>query len=203
MAAVFGGCQSLHTNAKDEALALPTEASAKLALRTQQVIAYESGIAETVDALAGSYYVEYLTDSIESKVNEYLEKIESMGGAVKCIELGYQQEEIAKSAYEYEKQIESNQKIIVGVNEFIEKDDDAKISLLQIDESIQKKQIERLQSLKSSRDNAKVQDSLNGLRNISKGDMNIIPYILNCVENYCTLGEVAGTLRNVWGEYTR
>ncbi len=201
MAAVFGGCQSLHTNSKDEALALPTEDSATLALRTQQVIAYESDIAETVDALAGSYYVEYMTDSIESKVWEYLGKIESMGGAVKCIELGYQQEEITKSAYEFEKQIESKDKIIVGVNEFKENEDTGKISLLKVDESIQKKQIERLKQLKQKRDNNKVSASLSDLEKSAEGSGNLIPKILDCVENYCTLGEIAGTLRNVWGEY--
>jgi methylmalonyl-CoA mutase, N-terminal domain len=200
MAAVFGGCQSLHTNSKDEALALPTEDSAKLALRTQQVLAYESGIADAVDALGGSYLIEYETDSIESKVYEYLDKIEKMGGAVKCIELGYQKEEIAKSAYDYEKQIENGEKIIVGVNKFIEKEN-KEFSILQVDESLQKKQVERLRKLKKSRNDTAVESSLSDLKKAASSDKNIIPCILSCVENYCTLGEISNSLRSVWGEF--
>ena len=146
MAAVLGGCQSLHTNSKDEALALPSEDAALTALRTQQVIANESGIADTVDALAGSYYIEYLTDEIEKGVQEYLDKIESLGGAVKCIELNYQEDEIAASAYEFEKEIESGHRVIVGLNKFHEDEENVKIELLRIDESVQRKQIEKLRA---------------------------------------------------------
>ena len=201
MAAVFGGCQSLHTNSKDEALALPTESSVKIALRTQQIIAYESGIADTVDAFAGSYYIEYLTDEIEKKVWEYLEKIESMGGAVKCIEKGYQQEEIGRSAYEYEMALERKDKTQVGVNSFIQEEDLENINLLRIDDAVQKNQIEKLNKVKSTRDNIKVETNLKKLREAAVGSVNIIPYILSCVESYCTIGEISNILRDTWGEY--
>jgi methylmalonyl-CoA mutase N-terminal domain/subunit len=201
MAAVLGGCQSLHTNSRDEALALPTEQSAKIALRTQQVIANESGIADTVDALAGSYYVEYLTDEIEKKAKEYLDKIDDMGGAVKCIELGFQQDEIAKSAYKFEMDIENNEKIIVGVNQFVEKEIIEDIPLLKIDESIQREQIKKIQAVKNKRDNKAVQQDLDALSEAAKGDTNVLPHILKAVEDYCTLGEISNTLRLVWGEY--
>jgi methylmalonyl-CoA mutase N-terminal domain/subunit len=201
MAAVLGGCQSLHTNSKDEALALPTEESVRVALRTQQLIAYESGIADTVDALAGSYYIEFLTDKIEEKVREYLDKIDSMGGAVKCIESGFQQEEIANSSYEYSMAIENKEKIIVGVNQFIEEDDTGKINLLKIDDSIQKKQIERLKQVRNTRDKSKVQYSLKRLGEAALKKDNIIPFIIDCVECYTSIGEISHTLRKVWGEH--
>jgi methylmalonyl-CoA mutase, N-terminal domain len=203
MAAVLGGAQSLHTNSRDEALALPTEDSVKIALRTQQLIAFESGIADTVDALAGSYYIEYLTDEIEKGANEYLDKIDKMGGSVKCIELGYQQEEIAKSAYDYEMAIEHNEKIIVGVNKFVEEEDEDDMNLLKIDDSIQKKQIEKLNEVKKNRDNELVKKNLAELKSIAAKQDNIIPYILKCVECYCSIGEISNTLREVWGEYIR
>ncbi len=202
MAAVFGGCQSLHTNSRDEALALPTEESVKVALRTQQVIAYESGIADTVDALAGSYYIEYLTDEIEKGVWEYLDKIDSMGGAVKCIEKGYQQEEIARSAYDYEMEIEQNKKIIVGVNKFVENEDLSNINILRIDESTQKNQIEKLNKTRASRDNEKVKSSLGKLKACALSKENMLPCILDCVESYCSIGEISNTLREIWGEYS-
>ncbi len=201
MAAVLGGAQSLHTNSKDEALALPTEDSVKIALRTQQLIAYESGVADTVDALAGSYYIEYLTDEIEKGAWQYLDKIEKKGGSVKCIELGFQQNEIARSAYEYEMAIERKDKIIVGVNRFAE-DDETKIDLLEIDDSIRKKQIEKLSEVKRSRDNELVKKNLTEIKNAAAGHDNIIPYILNCVESYCSIGEISNAFREVWGEYT-
>jgi methylmalonyl-CoA mutase N-terminal domain/subunit len=201
MSAVFGGCQSLHTNSKDEALALPTEDSAKLALRTQQVIANESGIADTVDALAGSYYIEYLTDKIEEGVLEYLDKIEKMGGAVKCIETGYQQDEIANNAYQFEKEIENNERIIVGVNQYTEDEASDKIKLLKVDEAVQKKQVEKLNEIRKTRDNDKVKASLDELKDKAVKEDNIVPYILRCVENYCSIGEISNTLRSVWGVY--
>lgn len=201
MSAVLGGCQSLHTNSKDEALALPTEESVRVALRTQQLIAYESGIADMVDPLAGSYYVEYLTDKIEEGVWNYLDEIESMGGAVKCIELGFQQEEIAKSSYEYAMAVEDKDRIIVGVNQFIEESSDEKINLLKIDDSIQKKQLEKLNEVRKTRDNTRVQDCLKKLRDVALSDKNIIPIIIDCVECYSSIGEISDTLRKVWGEH--
>ncbi len=201
MAAVMGGCQSLHTNSKDEALALPSQGAAKTALRTQQIIANESGIADTVDALAGSYYIEHLTDEIEKGVWEYLDKIESMGGAVKCIESDYQADEIAVSAYEFEKEIESGERIIVGLNKFIEDEHDLKMDLLKIDEQVQMDQIKRLKEVKSTRDNEAVKANLEELSKAAEGDENILPYILKCVESYCSIGEISNTLRAVWGVY--
>lgn len=201
MAAVLGGCQSLHTNSKDEALALPTESSAKTALRTQQVIAYESGVADTVDAFAGSYYIEYLTDEIEKGAWDYLNKMESMGGAVKCIELNFQQDEIAANAYEFEKQIEDGERIIVGVNKFHEEEHTEDMELLHIDETIQKKQVEKLKNVKAERNNEEVKKNLDELMNAAGTDENILPYILKCVESYASIGEISNTLRKVWGEY--
>jgi len=201
MAAVLGGCQSLHTNSKDEALALPTEESAKTALRTQQVIAYESGIADTVDAFAGSYYIEYLTDEIEKGVWSYLDKIESMGGAVKCIELNFQQDEIARSAYDFEMEIEKNERIIVGVNKFHEEENTENMDLLKIDEQVQKKQVESLRQVKASRNNAEVEKNLGELSRAAGTDENIIPYILKCVESYASIGEISNKLRDIWGTY--
>ena len=200
LGAVLGGCQSLHTNSKDEALALPTEDSVTTALRTQQVIANESGAADTVDPLAGSYYIEYLTDKIEEGVWKYLDKIESMGGAVKCIELGYQADEIAKSAYDFEKEIEDNTRVIVGVNKFIDNHEE-NIPLLKIDDSIQKTQVEKLQEIKKNRDNEKVKQSLAELKRAAGTTENLLPYILTCVEYYASIGEISNTLREIWGEY--
>ncbi len=201
MAAVLGGCQSLHTNSKDEALALPTEDSVTTALRTQQVIAYESGVADTVDPFAGSYYIEYLTEQIEKGAWEYLNKIDEMGGAVKCIELNFQQDEIANSAYQFEKEIESGERIIVGVNKFVDEDHPEKLDLMHIDEAIGKKQVEKLKEVKSSRNNDEVKKNLEELKKAAEGTDNMLPYILKCVESYCSIGEISNTLRGVWGEY--
>lgn len=203
LSAVLGGCQSLHTNSKDEALALPTEDSVRVALRTQQLIAHETGAADTVDPLGGSYYVEYLTDSIEQKSWEYLDKIEKMGGAVKCIELGFQQKEIANSAYKYEMDIEKGEKIIVGVNSFTEGDNAGLLNLLKIKDEIQKKQIQLLNDVKKSRDEVKVKSTLDALKSAAGKEDNLIPFILNCVECYCSIGEISNVLRNVWGEYQK
>lgn len=201
MGAVMGGCQSLHTNSKDEALALPTEDSVTTALRTQQVIAYESGIADTVDAFAGSYYIEYLTDQIEKGVWAYLNKIDELGGAVKCIELNYQADEIAVSAYEFEKEIESGERVIVGVNKFVDEDHPEKLDLMHIDEVIGKQQIDKLKKVKAERDNEEVKHDLDALKKAAEGTDNMLPYILKCVESYCSIGEISNTLRGVWGEY--
>ncbi len=200
LAAVLGGCQSLHTNAKDEALALPTEESARTALRTQQIIAYESGVTDTVDPLAGSYFVEYLTDEIEKRVWEYIEKIESVGGAIKAIESGYIQNEISKSAYEYQMKIEKKEKIIVGVNEF-KTDEKQKIEIFKLNEEAIKKQIERLKKLRAERDNDKVKISLKRLHKSALLGENLMPAIIECVESYATIGEISDTLREIWGEY--
>lgn len=200
LAAVLGGCQSLHTNSKDEALALPTEESVRIALRTQQIIAHESGVTDTVDPLAGSYFVEYLTDEIEKRVWEYIDIIESMGGAVKAIELGYIQNEISRSAYEYQMKIESKEKIIVGVNEF-KSDEKQKVEIFRLNEEAIQRQIEKLKKLKVERDNDKVNASLKRLKESALLGENLMPSILECVEVYATLGEISDVLREVWGEY--
>lgn len=200
LAAVLGGCQSLHTNAKDEALALPTEESARVALRTQQIIAYESGVTDTIDPLAGSYFVEHLTDEIERRVWEYIEKIEAMGGAIKAIEAGYIQNEIAKSAYEYQMQIERKEKIIVGVNEF-KTEEKQKIEIFKLNEFAIRNQIEKLKKLRKERDNDKVVLTLKRLRESALLGENLIPPIIECVEAYATVGEISDTLREIWGEY--
>ncbi|MEZ4805762.1 MAG: methylmalonyl-CoA mutase family protein [Bacteroidia bacterium] len=200
MSAVMGGTQSLHTNGFDEALSLPTENAAKIALRTQQIIGYESGVTNTVDPLGGSYYVEALTDEIEKLAYTYINTIDAMGGSVSAIEQGYIQNEIAKSAYIYQKQIETNEKIIVGVNKFVEEEIND-TPLLKIDDSIRKIQIEKLNQLKNERDNTKVSELLKTLSNAAKSDENLMPHILNCVESYSTLGEIADELRAIFGEY--
>ncbi|MEE1947227.1 methylmalonyl-CoA mutase family protein [Pedobacter sp. KR3-3] len=200
MAAVLGGTQSLHTNGYDEALSLPTEAAAKIALRTQQVIAFESGITDTVDPLAGSYFVETLTDEIEAAALAYIDKIDAMGGSVNAIENGYIQQEIANSAYQYQKEIESAERIIVGVNKFTQ-ETEALTEVLNIDESIRTIQTEKLNKLKAERNNDAVKISLENLRDAAKTERNLMPYILAAVEEYATLGEIADSLRSVFGEY--
>ena len=161
------------------------------------------GLLEEFDALAGSYYIEYLTDDIEKRVWEYLDKIDSMGGAVKCIEQGYQQEEIGRSAYEYTKAIETDDKIIVGVNKFTQEENLDNINLLRMDEVLQKRQIEKFKELKKTRDNEKVKSMLAKLKEAAMQDVNIMPLILDCVEVYCSVGEISNSLRAVWGEYRK
>lgn len=200
LAAVLGGAQSIHTNSRDEALALPSEESARIALRTQQIIAYESGVTATVDPLAGSYFVEALTDEIERRATAYLEQIEAMGGAVACIENGFFQEEIASSAYRYQMAIERGEKKIVGVNIF-QGDADEKIEILKIDERARQHQIAALQRLRARRDNARVENTLSALRRAAAGSDNLMPFILDCVEAYATLGEISDALREVFGQY--
>ncbi len=200
LSAVLGGTQSLHCNGFDEALALPTENAARIALRTQQIIASESGVIETVDPLAGSYYVEYLTSEIEKRAWEYIATIDKLGGAVKAIEQNYIQTEIANAAYEYQKAIERKEKIIVGVNDFISEEKPF-ADTLKIDESIRVKQIARLAKVKSLRNRDSVNEKLAILKSGATTTENLMPHILNCVENYCTLGEIADVLRSVWGEY--
>jgi len=200
LAAVLGGTQSLHTNSRDEALALPTEDSVRIALRTQQIIAHESGVTETVDPLAGSYYVEYLTNTIEQKAYEYIDKIEKLGGAAKAIEKGYIQQEIQESAYKYQKDVEAKNRIVVGVNMYQIKEEPPK-GLLRVNPEVEKRQISKLSELKSSRDNDKVKQTLEELKHKASTEENLVPYILQCVKAYCTLGEICQVLREVFGEY--
>ncbi|HNP24792.1 MAG TPA: methylmalonyl-CoA mutase family protein [Panacibacter sp.] len=200
LAAVLGGTQSLHTNGFDEALSLPTESAARIALRTQQIVAYESGVVDTVDPLAGSYYIESLTNEVEQKALELIEKIESIGGSVSAIEQGFIQDEIAKSAYDYQRLVESNEKIIVGVNKFIVEELN-NTPLLKIDDSIREIQTKRLETLKSRRDNMAVLNSLEKIASAAKDGTNLMPVVVEAVENYCTLGEIADTLRKIFGEY--
>lgn len=200
MAAVLGGTQSLHTNGYDEALSLPTEAAARIALRTQQIVAYESGVVDTVDPLAGSYFVESLTDEVEAKAWELIAKIDAMGGSVTAIEQGFIQDEIARSAYDYQRQIENKEKIIVGVNKFqVEEHNDT--PLLKIDDSIRKVQSDKLAALRAKRDAAKAQTCLDAISKAAKDGSNLMPVVIEAVENYCTLGEIADTLRKEFGEY--
>jgi methylmalonyl-CoA mutase, N-terminal domain len=201
LAAVLGGTQSLHTNGFDEALSLPTEAAATIALRTQQIVAAESGATDTVDPLAGSYYVENLTNEIEKQAWLEIEKIDAMGGAVEAIEQGYMQEQIAKSSYAYTKAIENKSKIIVGVNQYIS-DDNSKTPVFKIDESIRTIQSAKLATLKANRNNATVQTCLANITAAAKSTQNIMPCVIEAVENKCTLGEIAHTLRAVWGEWS-
>lgn len=200
LSAVLGGTQSLHTNGFDEALSLPTEEAARIALRTQQIIAYESGATHTVDPLAGSYYVETLTNEVEAAAWKLIEKIDAMGGAVKAIEQRFMQDEIARSSYKYTKDIESGEKIIVGVNKFtVEETNDT--PLLKIDDSIRKVQSEKLAALRAKRDNAKAAACLDTIRKKASTSENLMPFVIDAVENLCTLGEISDTLRKVWGEY--
>jgi methylmalonyl-CoA mutase N-terminal domain/subunit len=200
LAAVFGGTQSLHTNGFDEALSLPTEEAARIALRTQQIIAHESGVADTTDPLAGSFYVESLTNEMEKKALEQIAVIDALGGSVTAIEQGYMQEEIAKSAYEYQRKIETGEKIIVGVNKFQSSDKET-IPGFRIDDSIRQLQTEKLAVFKNNRDPAKCDNLLQQLNDSASGTDNIMPVVVDAVENKCTLGEIADTLREVYGEF--
>ncbi|WP_295715995.1 methylmalonyl-CoA mutase family protein [Mucilaginibacter sp.] len=200
LAAVLGGTQSLHTNGYDEALSLPTEAAAKIALRTQQIIAFESGVTDTVDPLAGSYFIESLTNEVEAAAQLYIDKIDAMGGAVKAIEQDYIQQEIAASAYQYQIDIENGEKVLVGVNKFVQQED-APRNVFRVDDSIRKMQMEKITKLKNKRNNNAVKDNLQLLKMAASGTENLMPFIVSSVENYATLGEIADTLRSVFGEY--
>lgn len=201
LAAVMGGTQSLHTNGFDEALALPTEEAARIALRTQQLVAFESGVTQSVDPLGGSYYMEALTDEVESKAWDYIKRIDDMGGAIAAIEAGFIQQEIAASAYTYQKEIETGEKIIVGVNKFTVKEAPME-NLFTVNDSIRQVQIDKINKTKAERNNELVKSSLLGLRTAATDGSNVMPHILGAVENYATLGEIADTMRNVFGEYT-
>jgi methylmalonyl-CoA mutase N-terminal domain/subunit len=200
LSAVLGGTQSLHTNSYDEAFNLPSEEAAAIALGTQQIVAYESGVPDTVDPLAGSFFVESLTNEIETNAWDMIKKIDAMGGSVAAIEQGYMQDEIAKSAYEYQRQIESGEKIIVGVNKFQSEKSNTTYGF-KINDSIRQTQIDQLTKLKARRNNTKVQDCLSQINQAAKGNSNLMPFVLEAVENYCTLGEISDELRKVFGEY--
>jgi methylmalonyl-CoA mutase N-terminal domain/subunit len=200
LAAVLGGTQSLHTNGYDEALSLPTEDAARIALRTQQIAAYESGIVDTADPLGGSYFIESLTNEIEEKAWQLIEKIDVMGGSVSAIEQGFIQNEIARSAYEYQRQIENNEKIIVGVNKFQTSEEQA-VPIFKVDDSIRQIQIQKVQRLIHNRDKAKVDQCLQMLNDKASSEENMIPAVIDAVENKVTLGEIADELRSVFGEY--
>ncbi len=200
LAAVLGGTQSLHTNSMDEALALPSEQSVQIALRTQQLIAYESGVADTIDPLGGSFLVEKLTDEIEERARAYIEKIDGIGGSVAAIENGFIQKEIQESAYRYQKEIEAGERVIVGVNKFQQKESPPK-GLLKVDPEVRKLQIQRLAELRSSRNGKHVKTALEELGRTAAGEGNLMGPILNCVRSYATLGEICDTLRGVFGEY--
>jgi methylmalonyl-CoA mutase N-terminal domain/subunit len=200
LAAVLGGTQSLHTNGMDEALSLPTETAARIALRTQQVIAHESGVADIVDALAGSYAIEELTNELERKAVEYIEKIDAQGGMLKAIENGFPQREIQEAAFQYQKAVERNDAIVVGVNKF-QIEEDETIPTLRIDAAIERNQIERTRAVREKRDQTKAENALVKLEEAARNDENMLPKILDCVESYVTVGEISHRLRRVWGEY--
>ncbi len=201
MAAVLGGTQSLHTNSFDEALGLPTQDSVTIALRTQQIIACETGVTDTVDPVGGSYYVENLTDRIEKLASDYLQKIDDLGGMVKAVQEGYIQKEILKTAYNYQLKIEREEQVIVGVNQYLS-DENPKKDILKIDPIIEEKQINKLGTLKRRRNSQAVEEALKELKKAALGSENLFPFILNAVKCYATLGEISNTLRDVFGEYT-
>ncbi len=200
LAAVLGGTQSLHTNSMDEALGLPTEKAARIALRTQQIIAYESGVPDVVDPLAGSYYVEWLTTEIERRAKDYLDRIDAMGGTLRALETGFFHKEIQESAYRYQQEVESKKRIVVGVNEFT-LEEPQHIESLRVDPAIREVQLQRLVALKERRDNPRVEGLLSRLRRAAAADENLMPYIIDCVEGLCTLGEISDALRQVFGTY--
>lgn len=201
LAAILGGTQSLATCAKNEALALPTKDAATLALRTQQLLAYESGVADTVDPLAGSYYVEALTDEIEKKAAEYIRKIDAMGGAVGAIEKGYMQEEIARNAYKDQLAVDTGEHVVIGVNKFVTEEAESDQDILKVDPSVGARQTEKLKKLKASRDSTAVKKSLDRLKAACATDENVMPYLIDAVKTYATLGEICNVMREVFGEY--
>ena len=200
LAAVLGGTQSLHTNSRDEALSLPTEESVMIALRTQQILAYESGVTNTVDPLAGSYYVESLTDEIEEKAREYIDKIKEMGGMLNAIEEGYVQREIHDSAYRYQKEWESGERVIVGVNKY-KIEEKTKLATMEVDPDIEERQIEGLKKLRRERDNERVKRDIYEIKEAARTDENLMPLVLKAVRDYATVGEISDALREVFGEY--
>jgi methylmalonyl-CoA mutase N-terminal domain/subunit len=200
LAAVLGGTQSLHTNSMDEALWLPTEKSVRVALRTQQIIAHESGVADTIDPLAGSYLIEYLTDEIERRAREYIQKIDELGGALAAIEQGYIQVEIQEAAYRFQQAVERGEEIVVGVNAF-QVDQKVDLEPLRVDPAIEAAQCERLAALRAHRDPGRVGELLGRLESAARGSENLMPLFISAVESSVTLGEICRVLRSVWGEY--
>jgi methylmalonyl-CoA mutase, N-terminal domain len=198
MASVLGGTQSLHTNSMDEALGLPTEKAATIALRTQQIIGYETGVADVVDPMGGSYLVESLTDEIEKRALEYIERIEGLGGVISCIESGWIQNEIQNASYQFQKDLEAKKEIVVGVNEFVQKESYPS-DILKVSEEVSRDQIARLKAFKQKRDPKKVEQQLQALRNAAEGNDNLVPLFISCVENHVTLGEISEELRKVFG----
>jgi methylmalonyl-CoA mutase N-terminal domain/subunit len=200
LAAVMGGTQSLHTNSWDEALSLPSEKAVQVALRTQQVLAYEHGVGDVVDPLGGSYYVESMTDRIEAEAQEYIETIDKLGGALTALERGFQQREIQEAAYRFQRQVEDKERVIVGVNDFLVEEGRPE-GLLRIDPTIGKRQAERLARLRADRDSAKADALIARLVEAARGSDNLVPHIIECVDNRVTLGEVSHALRGEWGEH--
>jgi methylmalonyl-CoA mutase N-terminal domain/subunit len=201
LAGVLGGTQSLHTNSMDETLALPSDKAVKIALRTQQIIAYEHGVINTVDPLGGSYYIESFTKKMEDDAEKYFEKIDSLGGVIPAIEAGFFQKEIADAAYRYQTELDKKEKIVVGVNEFIEEEGKIDIPILTIPKEVEEKQVHRLKELKASRNNNKVKENLDALIKSAKDGTNLMPRILDCTRNYVTLGEMCSELKKVFGVY--
>jgi len=199
LAAVLGGTQSLHTNSMDEALALPTEKAVQIALRTQQIIAYESGVADVIDPFGGAYYVEKLTDHIEEEATRYLDRIEDIGGALRAIEMGYQQREIQEASYRYQMSVDNGHRTVVGVNEF-RSDDEEHPEILRVRHEVVRRQIDRLNRVRAERDNAKVDSLLKLLEDAARSETNLMPVFIECVENYVTIGEICRVLRGVFGE---
>ncbi|PSN95125.1 methylmalonyl-CoA mutase [Candidatus Marsarchaeota G2 archaeon ECH_B_2] len=201
LAAALGGAQSLHTNAMDEALALPTEEAAKLAVRTQQILALETGVANVADPLGGSYYVEWLTDEVERRAWKLIDEIEAQGGVIKCIENGWFQRQIADSAYRYQRSLENKSRLLVGVNCFRE-EEKVKVPIFRIDPRIEQSQVERVRRLRATRDNKGVERKLEELKQAAQSKLNLVPYVVECVRASATLGEIVGSLKEVFGEYT-
>jgi methylmalonyl-CoA mutase N-terminal domain/subunit len=200
LAAVLGGTQSLHTNSFDEALALPTEHAVRLALRTQQVIAHETGVVNTTDPLGGSYYLEHLTNELEQQAYDYFDRIDKLGGVVAAIEQNFQQREIAEASFRYQSEVERGERIVVGVNRY-EQADETPLDILRIDPALEQKQIERVQAVRARRESAAVEATLARLRADAEGDANLMPAIMDCSRAYVTLGEMCDTLREAWGTW--
>jgi methylmalonyl-CoA mutase N-terminal domain/subunit len=201
MAAVLGGTQSLHTNSMDETLALPSEKAVKIALRTQQILAHETGVGYSIDPLGGSYYLELLTNKMEKQAEEYFNKIHKLGGVIPAIENNFFQQEIARAAYVYQQEIDKKERIIVGINEFAESDEKIEIPILLIPEGVEKEQVRKLQHLRKKRDNSQVEDKLRQLKSAARTNTNLMPLLVECAKAYCTLGEMVNTLKEVFGEY--
>ncbi|HEU5232614.1 MAG TPA: methylmalonyl-CoA mutase family protein, partial [Terriglobales bacterium] len=200
LSAVLGGTQSLHTNGYDEALAIPTEEAARIALRTQQIIAYESGAAQTIDPFAGSYAIERLTDEIEGKANAYIEKIETLGGMIKAIEQGFVQQQIQNAAYETQQKVDDGKAVVVGVNLFII-DEEKSIPIQRVDEALERKQVERVRAFRSRRDQSLCKAALAQVKTTAISGDNLVPVVIEAVEKNCTLGEISDQLRSIFGEH--